>query len=466
MYSGVESLAALVRSTPEALNLVAWLWSFEILNSTLSTQLIEMFPGGTQPSADGLLHHYLLVRRDFKEPSAAHSVFGNGPGAPRLATVALKHTLRTTLIVNQLGLNPFVLEQMRMSLRNLHALHSTHLHLHLLSQDSACVVTGALVALVSQPFDAASADITANCITEICEYLALYIAASGISCLNRSLELGLLLALMRAHPWLDHKQSTFDVFTALMSVHLPRYLIYLSVLRQVHKSFAAMQQVGMIGAVSNPCRKVWLAFEQYARVRLKLANDSELEVAPCDNHECNRPSSLRCSSCSNAVYCSKECQSKTWDSHSESCQSLINTRQSRHPNIICSVFSAPAEGIPPSLAQVDVQFALRVVQQDFEENKADICRRWTEAGTLPLTAGIDYSVFPHAVNIEPPRVVREQMRSDAVIFTVLPQGREGKEYYMCDLGLTRGADDTDEETVRVVVEMVGAQPVPAFFPIN
>jgi len=113
-----------------------------------------------------------------------------------------------------------------------------------------------------------------------------------------------------------------------------------------------------------------------------------------------------------------------------------------------------------------VQFALCVAQYDFEEHKADICDRWTKAGTLPLTAGIDYSVFPHTVNIDAPSVVRDQMASDAAIYAVFPQGLTGKEYYMCDLGLTRGAGDTDAETIAAVVQMVGAQPVPAFFPIN
>lgn len=127
------------------------------------------------------------------------------------------------------------------------------------------------------------------------------------------------------------------------------------------------------------------------------------------------------------------------------------------------------DGTPPDLAEEDVQFALRVAQHDFEEHKVDICARWTEAGTLPLRAGIDYSVFPHAVMTDRggvPSVVGDQPASDAVIYAVFPQGSAGKEYYMCDLGLSRGADDTDDETIKVVIQVVGAQPVPAFFRLN
>jgi hypothetical protein len=58
------------------------------------------------------------------------------------------------------------------------------------------------------------------------------------------------------------------------------------------------------------------------------------------------------------------------------------------------------------------------------------------------------------------------MSSDAAIYAIFPQGTTGKEYYMCDLGLTRGPGDADDETIAAVVQMVGAQPVPVFLPIN
>lgn len=75
-------------------------------------------------------------------------------------------------------------------------------------------------------------------------------------------------------------------------------------------------------------------------------------------------------------------------------------------------------------------------------------------------------MFPHAVGIDAPSVVRGQMASDAAIYTIFPQGTVEKEYYMCDLGLTRGKGDPDDETIKVVVQMVGAQPVPSFFRIT
>jgi hypothetical protein len=61
--------------------------------------------------------------------------------------------------------------------------------------------------------------------------------------------------------------------------------------------------------------------------------------------------------------------------------------------------------------------------------------------------------------------VESKIASDAAIFAVFPQGTAGKEYYMCDLGLTREAGAGDAETIAVVVEMIGAVPVPAFFRI-
>ncbi|KAJ7767222.1 hypothetical protein B0H16DRAFT_353230 [Mycena metata] len=453
MYADVESLAALVRSTPKATNLICRLWAFEIMNSRLSKQLAEMFPGTCQPTAAGLLNYYLFARRALVEAGAIllQTLQSSLPNLSLIASVALEHLSRSTAAVYRLE-DVSAVDQMSTSLRTLDYLHSTALHPHLLSLNSVGIVTGALVALVSRPFDAASADVTAECIADICEYLRKYSAADGLTWLNQALELGLLLALLKASPWLAHSKSAFSKFTALMTIHLPRYLIYISILRQVNKSLNTFARLGSISAaLSDSCRRVWQAFEHYARIRVDVATLVELQSLPCNNSECNEQSTMRCSNCYDAVYCSHECQAKYWNSHIKLCQARVTARQA---------------GTPPELGAADIHFALRVVQADFEERKADICRRWTEAGTLPLIAGVDYSVFPPAVSIDAPGIVREQMGSDAAIFVALPQGTSEKVYYMCDLGLTRGAEDTDEETIKVVVQMIGAQPVPAFFPIN
>ncbi|KAJ7025717.1 hypothetical protein C8F04DRAFT_1238954 [Mycena alexandri] len=370
MYADVESLAALVRRTPQGINLVSRLWAFEILNSRLSTQLTEMFPDLCQPTAAGLLNYTYLRVETWSTPVPPY--FSHYRAAcqtfPRSLPLAWSIFRGAQLLSIDLRMFPAT-DQIHTNLRNLGHLHSTALHLHLLSLNSVGIVTQALVALVSRPFEAASADVTAGCITQICEYLQKYVTADGLTWLNQSLELGLLLALLKAHPWLAHKKSALDAFTSLMIVHLPRYFIYISILRQVNKSFDAFLRLGwMSSALSDPCRKVWLAFYHYVRMRLKVASPAELQVLPCDNLECNQQSSMRCSSCYDTVYCSNECQMKTWNSHIESCQARAIARQA---------------GTPPDLGAADVQFALRVAQHDFEECKADVCRRWTEAGTLP-----------------------------------------------------------------------------------
>ncbi|KAJ6561730.1 hypothetical protein B0H19DRAFT_86933 [Mycena capillaripes] len=448
MYTDVESLAALLRNTPEVTGLIIRLWALEVRHS-FSMQLQEMFPAVSPPTTVHLLDTHLLARRDSNSHDllqifAMASSLGNIP----IVGIGLEHIRRHSSELSRLPVLS-VVQNMHASLRNLGCLHSTPLHFLLLSQNSVHVVTEALIRLTLGLFDAASADATADCITQICEYLQKYITSHGLTYLNQSLEVGLLVGLMRAHPWLDHKKTTFVAFTDLLVGHMSKYLIYISVLRQVHKSFNAAQQLGK-DALSDGCRKVWLAFETYARIRLKLATDTELDVVTCNNAECSQASSMRCSGCGDAVYCSRECQIAAWNAHSGACRARASARQN---------------GILPDLAAEDVQFAFRVAQHDFEEHKADICAHWTEARSLPLTAGIDYSVFPHSVNIDASSIVREQMSSDAAIYAVLPQGMSGKEYYMCDLGLTRGTG-TDEETIAAVVQMVGAQPVPAFLPIN
>ncbi|KAJ6561744.1 hypothetical protein B0H19DRAFT_1142476, partial [Mycena capillaripes] len=440
MYTDFESLAALLRNTPEVTGLIIRLWALEVRNS-FSMQLQEMFPATSPPTTVHLLDIHLLARRDSDSHDllqifAMVSSLGNMP----IVGISLEHIRRNSSELSRLSVLS-VVQNMHASLRNLGCLHSTPLHFLLLSQNSVQVVTEALIRLTSGPSDATSADATADCITQICEYLQKYITSDGLTYLNQSLEVGLLVGLMRAHRWLDHKRSAFDAFMGLLVGHLPKYMIYISVLRGVHKSFNVAQQLGM-NALSDVCRQVWFAFETYARLRLKLATDTELDV-------CSQASSMRFSGCGDAVYCSRECQIAAWNAHSGVCGAWASARQN---------------GILPDFATEEVRFAFRVAQHDFEEHKADFCAQWTEARSLPLTAGIDY-VFPHSVNIDASSIVREQMSSDAAIYAVLPQGMSGKEYYMCDLGLTRGTG-TDEETIAAVVQMVCAQPLPAFFPIN
>ncbi|KAJ7441960.1 hypothetical protein B0H11DRAFT_499893 [Mycena galericulata] len=333
MYAEVDSLAALVRDTPKIPGLIIVLWALEVRHERLSTQLREMFPDSCTPTAAGLLNFYVLTRRD---PDSYGSMFlsaveGNA-GIAGLAS--LNHLHRSTLAVYQY--EKFPAETMRTNLANLVCLHSTQLHLHLLSHNSVSVVTEALIAITSRPFDLATAEPTTDCIQQICEYLHKYITSDGLVSLTLSLQLGLLIGLLKAHPWLGVKTAAFDAFRALLATHLPRYLIYISVLREVQKSIHVIQQVGLKDALPEECKTAWLEFERFARARLGLANAAELHTAPCNRSECTQPASTRCSSCWATAYCSKECQVAAWATHSAPCAVRRTNRQSESRRLIPS----------------------------------------------------------------------------------------------------------------------------------
>ncbi|KAJ7683647.1 hypothetical protein B0H17DRAFT_29070 [Mycena rosella] len=454
MYADIDALAALIRERREVTDLVIMLWVLEAGNAQLSAQFEKTLPNIYPPTAAGLLGIYLFTPGG---PEPCLSPFLSAlEGSPRrhaeIAYAGLEHLRRSTHALSQYSpaFSVSIIQHIHTNLLNLTCLHSTPLHFILLSQNSVGVMTETLLALASWPFDAASADAIAGCITQICEYLHKYIASDGLASLNHSLELGLLVGLLKVHPWLDVKPAAFDAFVPLLSAHLPRYLIYISVLRQVHKSLNVFEQL-VVKGISSKVQAVWLPFLSYVRIQITLARGAELDSEPCNNLQCSQPSCFRCSGCLEAVYCSHACQTAAWTTHGDLCTARRSAR---------------LNGIPPDLAEEDVQFALRGAQRDFEQNKANIFARWTAAGTLPIRAGIDYSVFPHQGRTDTPSVIGDQVASDAMIYAVFPQGTAGTEYYMCDLGLTREAGATDDETIAAVVQMVGAQPVPAFFRIN
>ncbi|KAJ6561722.1 hypothetical protein B0H19DRAFT_86746 [Mycena capillaripes] len=171
MYTNIESLAALIRNTPEMTALIIRLWVLEVRNSSLSTQLTEMFQNGCQPTAVRLLDIHLFSCRTRDSCGALLiSTLEGGLGNTAIAGVGLEHIRRSSSALSDLALLPIAVVQ-NTNLRNLSGLHSTPLDFLLLSQNSVRVVTEALTALTSRSFDASSADDTADCITQICEYL-------------------------------------------------------------------------------------------------------------------------------------------------------------------------------------------------------------------------------------------------------------------------------------------------------
>ncbi|KAJ7081885.1 hypothetical protein B0H15DRAFT_1024732 [Mycena belliarum] len=445
MYADADALASLVHGTREATDLVIKFWVIEIESAQLSVQLVDMFQGKSLPTTAGLLDFCVFAQRDPESAgSLIISMLDGSLGPERIAYVALEHLSRSTLALSQ-STESATLSVVRMNLHILTCLHSKPFHLMLLSQNSVGAVTEALLSLTSVPFDPATTDIIADCIALICKYLRMHIACDGLTSLNYSLESGLLVGLVKAHPWLGAKWS-LDPFVELLAVHLPRYLIYLSVLRQVDKSLKAFEQLDLRYMLSS-VQTFWKAFEKDANVHIALATEAELASATCSN--CNKAPTFRCSSCLEALYCSKACQIAVWNTHITTCNAHT---------------TAFLNGVTPDLPDSDIQFALRVARHDFEQHKAQICAKWRASGTLPLRAGIDYSVFPHTtrVGIDVPPAVSAQGASNAAIYAVFPQGTAEAEYYMCDLGLTREAGVSDEEAIAMVVQMISAQPVPAF----
>ncbi|KAK7006208.1 hypothetical protein R3P38DRAFT_3037311 [Favolaschia claudopus] len=445
MYSDIESLANLLQSTREVTGIMIRLWAVEVKSPHLAAQLQELFADTCPPTAAVMLRSCLFGPHRLDGYDDATEIFAleGSLEDTAIAEICLEHIRRNCVAGH--------LPNLQTDLRNLLSLQSTALHFHLINQNSIGGATETLVHLTNTPLDPASAELVADCISQICEYLQKYLVSAGIVGLRQSLESGLLIGILRCHSWIKSEQPEFKCLAELLSVQIPKYFVCISILREVHKSFRLVQELSLIGSLPVAYRNLWLGLETYARGRIKLATDDELNEVVCSREECESSSSMRCGNCWEAAYCSQQCQLLSWTKHQVVCQALTNAR---------------LHGISAELDDCDVQFALRVAQRDFEDHKADICKKWTQNGTLPLTAGIDYSVFPHAVYIEAPAVVRKQMVSDAAIYAIFSQDLTRKEYYMCDLGLSREAENTDEETIAAVVQIVSTQPIPAFFPIN
>jgi hypothetical protein len=67
-------------------------------------------------------------------------------------------------------------------------------------------------------------------------------------------------------------------------------------------------------------------------------------VHPCS--ACKQPASQRCSACSNARYCSTECQKKDWKMHKMLCMSFATLEQRPGPNFFRGIFVPADEPLP------------------------------------------------------------------------------------------------------------------------
>nr|GAT57384.1 predicted protein [Mycena chlorophos] len=269
------------------------------------------------------------------------------------------------------------------------------------------MVADMLALLTSEPLDPTTANAVKATIGLACTVFMNHGFEDGAPGLALALERGLLVALFRALPWMEsipttpgddetpEAQSAAREYCALIQTQLPQYTIYLSVLRQIHKS-GTSSITGILQSIegSTGIARVWWDSLRLMTRNAHLAAPSELDEEICAAEECSSPASSRCGTCIQTAYCSPQCQQVDWEANHQHVCTSPNAGSGKADAYALATLIHILEAAQ-YLAHRDLAFALRVARHDLKSLTTTVNPGWyspAKAGlTLPLCISLDYT---------------------------------------------------------------------------
>ncbi|KAJ7667036.1 hypothetical protein B0H17DRAFT_1210530 [Mycena rosella] len=358
----------LVRRTPAVVDIVINLWAVEVRNDEIQKALAAEFPTQVAPpGASVCLNRFAFTVGDGPENTIEWGPLFAGALGGTLATgtaLVLDHIHATLARASptQTGTDlQSTTERLTNDLRNLHYFQYTPMRDQLLAQQSVETALKALAALTARPFKRLDDKGTAVGVVLVCDYLRQHIADDGLTFVIMAVESGLLRTLLKCYPWLEAK--TIPSWTQFLCERLPKYMLYISVLRLTLRSLASIDSLGLDKPLGGAAAASWTAFKK----------------------QCTEPGTQLYSRCLQTSYCSRACQVAAWGSH----KSARKTREKAR---------AVGTGLP--LSAEDIAFAYRIAQNGFEQRRAQI--REEIAATrprAPIRVELDYTEFPPALTV-------------------------------------------------------------------
>ncbi|KZP20990.1 hypothetical protein FIBSPDRAFT_954168 [Athelia psychrophila] len=221
----------------------------------------------------------------------------------------------------------------------------------------------------------------------------------GFKWVLEAVKAGLLLAFVNASPHYSmmpprHQEYILEIIELIV----PRYLVYRTVINNVHAALAIAQASPYIASVfQSPAKGVWEAFVRVAKDRKAFERQSVVpqgQFLVCDNSKCLktalRAQFRKCSACGHMNYCSKECQTMAWKEgdHKTVCKLKQRERIDHR-----------------SISNTDALFIYKLSFCDAVQNLAHI--KTKAACTYPgmplyeLVVNIDYMCHPERYAVSP-----------------------------------------------------------------
>ncbi|KZP22034.1 hypothetical protein FIBSPDRAFT_1043749 [Athelia psychrophila] len=156
---------------------------------------------------------------------------------------------------------------------------------------------------------------------------------NGPSWVSKALDAGILLAIMKSAPRMQHMPDiAVSNCAALLSYNLCQYLVYKSVIRSAARAIKRVDHDPTLADSGGHIWEAWNVFKTLAEERIAFKDGKdELDTEEAERHSCNRAQCdartnyhqlLRCSGCFEAFYCDKSCQRMDWPDHKPSCKKI------------------------------------------------------------------------------------------------------------------------------------------------
>ncbi|KZP20988.1 hypothetical protein FIBSPDRAFT_741512 [Athelia psychrophila] len=249
----------------------------------------------------------------------------------------------------------------------------------------------------------------------------------GFTWVSEAVKAGLLLAFVNASPHYSTLPTQHQEFIlVIIELIVPRYLVYRTVINNVHAALAIAQASPYIASVfRGPAKDAWEAFVRLAEDRKAFERHSmplQVLLIVCDNAKCLKTAPKaqfrQCSACMNTNYCSRECQTIAWKEGDHKTMCKLK-KQERIEN-------------KTSISKTDAFFINKLSFRDTLRNLDHI--KTKAASTYPgmplyaLIVKIDYTCYPEIYAVSPlagyQRGVTQEPRHAALLDRVREDPRQ------------------------------------------
>ncbi|KZP22640.1 hypothetical protein FIBSPDRAFT_931037 [Athelia psychrophila] len=222
-------------------------------------------------------------------------------------------------------------------------------------------------------------------------------ATSGPSLIVQALDAGLLPAVLTSASKKDHSPERIflDCSSILFNV-LSMHLVYRDVIRSTARSLTRVEQLKIEDNLGGSIKAAWTEFKTLAHKRIYMKElfdegDDEPQIR-CDQGNCHalidHEDLLRCSGCSTAFYCGRDCQRMHWPSHKTMCQQTLRILRG-------------SGGMDTSMNSKCTRFIHYMVMDDFNRGRGSFDYSPAQHSPSKFVINMDYTQVPLEITIVP-----------------------------------------------------------------